>query len=48
MNILHIWPYEMKYPKEIILTETQVDTLRSTIETLGIDKSLITIIIGLL
>ena len=38
----------MKHPKEITLTEEQVGTLRSTIQTLEIDASLKTILTGLL
>ena len=38
----------MKHPKEIILTEAQIDTLRSTIQTLEIDALLKTILTGLL
>ena len=38
----------MKHPKEIILTEEQVDTLRLTIQTLEIDALLKTILTGLL
>jgi len=38
----------VKHPKEIILTEEQVDSLRSTIQTLEIDASLKTILTGLL
>ena len=38
----------MKHPKEIRLTEAQVDTIRSTIQTLDIDTSLKTILTGLL
>ena len=40
--------YNVKHPKEIILTEEQVDTLRSTIQTLEIDALLKTILTGLL
>ena len=38
----------MKHPKEIRLTEAQIDTLRSTIQTLEIDTLLKTILTGLL
>ena len=38
----------MKHPKEITLTEEQVDTLRSTIQILELDASLKTILTGLL
>ena len=38
----------MKHPKEIVLTEEQVDTLRSTILTLEIAALLKTILTGLL
>ena len=38
----------MKHPKEITLTEEQVDTLRSTIQILELDASLKTVLTGLL
>ena len=38
----------MKHPKEITLIEEQVNTLRSTIQILKLDASLITILTGLL
>ena len=48
MNIFIYTTYKVKHPKEIILTEEQVDTLRSTLQTLKIDALLKTILTGLL